>query len=178
MLILLWLHGAASPLLVGTVTTFLLVSLAIPSLALWLRHRGSRPLSPRVEKIGWIQRLLTAVGQAPAALLNDRRLILQVSGCNALVFLADAGTLYLCLNALGQPLHFATAFIAFILASVVVTLGPIPLGLGSFEATSTAMLHTLGVPFEAAFAGTMPFRILALWLPLLPGLILFRSRLQ
>ena len=62
------------------------------------------------------------------------------------------------------------------MASIVVTLGPVPLGLGSFEATSTAMLHHLGVPLAAALAGTMLTRLFTLWLPLLPGLILLRSQ--
>ena len=35
---------------------------------------------------------------------------------------------------------FSAAFSAFILASIVVTLGPIPMGLGSFEAVSIGML--------------------------------------
>ena len=46
MLLVLWLHQAATPLLTGVITTFLLVALAMPALALWLRHRGSRPLPP------------------------------------------------------------------------------------------------------------------------------------
>jgi uncharacterized membrane protein YbhN (UPF0104 family) len=64
------------------------------------------------------------------------------------------------------------------MASIVVTIGPIPLGLGSFEATSTATLRLLGVPFEAAFAATMLLRLLTLWLPLAPGMILMRGMLK
>jgi uncharacterized membrane protein YbhN (UPF0104 family) len=44
MLLLLWLHDKATPLMAGLVTLFLAVAIAIPALALWLRHRGSRPL--------------------------------------------------------------------------------------------------------------------------------------
>jgi uncharacterized membrane protein YbhN (UPF0104 family) len=175
MLLLLWLHDKATPLLAGLVTMFLLVALAIPSLALWLRHRGSEPLSPRLERLIWVRNLLEIVGQAPADLVGDRALLLRVAGCNALIFLADAATLWVCLHSLGQPEGFGTAFIALIMASIVVTLGPIPLGLGSFEATSTATLHLLGVPIEPAFAATMLLRILTLWLPLLPGLLLMRK---
>ncbi|AMK22941.1 MULTISPECIES: lysylphosphatidylglycerol synthase transmembrane domain-containing protein [Sphingomonadaceae] len=178
MLVLLWLHDKATPLMAGVVTTFLLVALAIPSLALWLRHRGSQPLSPRLERVGVVRELLEIVGQAPADLIGDRALLLRVTGFNALVFIADAGTLWACLDALGGPAGFGTAFIASIMASIVVTLGPIPLGLGSFEATSTATLGLLGVPIENAFAATMLLRILTLWLPLLPGLMMMRSALR
>ncbi len=60
------------------------------------------------------------------------------------------------------------------MASIVVTLGPIPLGLGSFEATGIAMLTLLGVPLEAAVAGILLLRGLTLWIPLVPGLVLTR----
>lgn len=178
MLLLLWLHDKATPLMAGVVTLFLAVAVAIPSLALWLRHRGSRPLPPSIERIGFMRSLLDTVAQAPARLLRDRALLARVTGCNALIFLADAGTLFACLHALGQHASPATAFIALIMASILVTLGPIPLGLGSFEATSTATLRLLGVPFEAAFAATMLLRLLTLWLPLLPGMILMRGAVK
>jgi len=177
MLLLLWLHDKATALMAGLVTLFLMVALAIPSLALWLRHQGRRPLSPRLESIGIVRRLLETVGQAPSELIADRALVLRVAGCNSLIFLADAATLYVCLLAFDQPVGFGTAFISLIMASIVVTLGPIPLGLGSFEVASTATLHLLSVPVEAAFAATMLFRLLTLWLPLLPGLFLMRSAL-
>jgi uncharacterized protein (TIRG00374 family) len=177
-LLLLWFHDKATPLMAGLVTLFLLVALAIPSLALWLRHRGDKPLWAPIERIGPVRALLETVAQAPSHLLSDRRLLLQVAGCNALVFLADAGSLFACLHALGVEVRLGTALIAFIMASIVVTLGPLPLGLGSFEATSTATLHLLGVPVEAAFAGTMLLRLLTLWLPLLPGMVLMRGALM
>lgn len=178
MLILLWLHDRATPLLAGVVTLFLCVAIAIPWLALWLRGRGIRPLPAWIEKIGFVRSLLDTVSRAPGELLRDRRLIGGVAFCNALVFLADAGTLFACLRALGTAPSFGTCFIALIMASIVVTLGPIPLGLGSFEATSVATLRLLGVPFGAAFAGTMLFRLLTLWLPLLPGLVLVRGAMR
>ncbi|WP_208759629.1 lysylphosphatidylglycerol synthase transmembrane domain-containing protein [Sphingobium fuliginis] len=174
MLFILWLHDRATVFMAGLVTSFLLVALAIPSLALWLRQRGSRPLPPRLEHIGVVRSLLETVAQAPSALLRDRPLLCMVALYNGLIFLADAASLFACLLALDQPVGFGTAFIALIMASIVVTLGPVPLGLGSFEATSTTTLHLLGVPVEAAFAATMLLRILTLWLPLLPGVVLLQ----
>jgi uncharacterized membrane protein YbhN (UPF0104 family) len=178
MLLLLWLHDKATPLTAGLVTLFLLVALAIPSLALWLRRRGGRPPPPALQRIGFVRSLLETVAQAPGQLLRDRPLLARVTAFNALIFLADAGSFYACLHALGVAASFGTAFIALIMASIVVTLGPIPLGLGSFEATSTATLRLLGVPFEAAFAATLLLRILTLWLPLLPGMLLMRGAVR
>ena len=83
-----------------------------------------------------------------------------------------------CLFALGVKVPFASAFIAFIMASIVVTLGPIPMGLGSFEAVSVGTLRLAGVPFEAALSATLLFRGFTLWLPLLPGMIAARKDLK
>ena len=106
------------------VTSFLLVALAIPSLALWLRARGSRPLPQRLERLGPIRDLLHAIGDAPRGLVRDRGLVVRVAMFNGLVFLADSLTLACCLAALGQPAAVGAAFVALMAASVVVTLGP------------------------------------------------------
>lgn len=174
-LLLLWIHDRATPLMAGMVTLFLGVAFAIPALALWLRRRGRRQLPDRIGKLDFVRRLLETIAQAPAELLRDPRLTATVTVCNAMIFLADAGTLFACLHGLNQHVAFGTAFIALIMASVVTTLGPVPLGLGSFEATSVTTLHLLGVGLEAAFAATMLLRLFTLWLPLLPGLVMIRS---
>lgn len=178
MLLMLWFHGHATPLLAGMVTTFLLVALAIPSLALWLRHRGSKPLSPLLEAIPVVRSLLHAVGEAPRSLVNNRLLLLKVSCLNGLVFLADAATLAVCLRALGEPVSLETSYIAVMTASIIVTLGPIPLGIGVYEAGSTAMLTMLGVPLPTALAGTLLLRGFTLWLPLIPGFLLIHRSLR
>ncbi len=175
MLLMLWLHGKATPLLAGIVTAFLLVALAIPGLALWLRQRGSRPLSPLLEHIPVVRSLLHVVGEAPKALVADKRLIMGVATCNGAIFLVDAATLQICLVALGNRGDFGTAFIATIGGSALAALAPIPMGLGSFEAGSTAMLSLLGVPVAAALAATLLLRGFTLWLPLLPGLAMMRG---
>jgi uncharacterized membrane protein YbhN (UPF0104 family) len=175
MLLVLWLHKAATPLLTGVITTFMLVALALPALALWLRHRGSRPLPPQVERLGPIQEVVRIIGEAPAELIRDRRLLAIVTLFNGLVFLADAATLAICLAALGFPMIPTTAFLALMAGSIAATLAPVPLGLGTFEASSTAMLVALDVPFEGAVTATLLLRGLTLWLPLVPSLIMMRS---
>jgi uncharacterized protein (TIRG00374 family) len=118
------------------------------------------------------------VAQAPGDLIEDRRLLLRVMLLNALIFAADILTLYASLRALGTEAGLATCLIAYILAAIAVTLGPIPLGLGSFEVVCTSTLRLLGVPIEPALAGTLLLRVLILWLPLVPGLVLMRPMLR
>ncbi len=174
MMVALWLHHAVTALVVGPVTAFLLVTVAVPALWLWLWRRGERALPRWVERIKPLAQLMDIVGQAPAELVEDRRLIALVALWNGLIVLADAATLALCLRALGGPLLPVTAFIALMAANIAVTLAPLPLGLGSFEASCTAIQAMLGVPVAAALAATLLLRALTLWLPLVPGLWVMR----
>jgi uncharacterized membrane protein YbhN (UPF0104 family) len=178
MLLVLWLHKAATSLLTGVITSFLLVAIAVPALALWLRHRGSRPLPPQVERLGPIRSVVGIIGEAPAELVGNRRLLVIVTLFNGLVFLADAATLAVCFVALGFPLLPATAFLGLMAGSIAATLAPVPLGLGSFEASATAMLVALHVPFEAALTATLLLRGLTLWLPMVPSLLMMRAGLR
>ncbi|QPQ54973.1 flippase-like domain-containing protein [Allosphingosinicella flava] len=177
-LVLLWLHAEASVLLAISVSVFLAVAFLIGGIAFWLGRRGRRPLPPFLARIGPVRQLYGYVGEAHTDLLNDRRLILRSAGFNLLIFLADAATLQVCLFALGGSASFATALIALVMASIAVTLGPIPLGLGSFEAVSITMLHFLDVNLALAAAGTLLLRGFTLWLPLIPGLLLSRRLLR
>lgn len=153
-LLVLWLNGDNIAPLVGFVTTFVLVSIAIPALALWLRKRGSEPLPPLLERFGPIRKLLTVIAEAPATLLADRVLLGRVVAWHGCIFAADILTLFACLQALGAGASLGAALVAFMLASMAVTLGPIPFGLGSFEVVCTAMLRLLGTEIEAALAAT------------------------
>lgn len=50
-----------------------------------------------------------------------------------------------------------------------------PNGLGTFEAAATAMLVSLGAPFEGALASVLVLRGFTLWLPLFPSFYLLRK---
>ncbi|MCW3849260.1 flippase-like domain-containing protein [Sphingomonas sp. LB-2] len=174
-LALLWIDHRMTPALLGLISLVLLFLLAVTSLVLWLHRHGKRALPGGALRITPLRRLFEILGETPRELLRDRPLIARVSMYNALIFVADAATLALCLAALGEPFWPVAAFAAFMVATIVATLGPIPMGLGTFEAASTATLHALGVPLEAAFAATLLLRGMSLWLPMLPGLVLARK---
>lgn len=125
-------------------------------------------------KIGWLARMFDMIAVTPPELLRNRDLIMRVALCNLGVFLTHGTSLWVCLKAIGYNAPLASTFIALVMASVMTKLGPIPMGLGSFEATSTGVLHLLGVPIEAAFTATLVLRFFTLWLPLLPGLVLIQ----
>lgn len=91
-------------------------------------------------------------------LVGDGVILAQTIALQAATFLLDAVTLWLTLRSIGMDIEPEKAFVSFILASVVATLSPLPLGLGSFEGTCVGVLHLLGVQAEAALAVTLIFR--------------------
>lgn len=177
-LAVLWWKSRMSLLLTAAVLLFLVIAGGIPALTLWFHRRGREKL-PRFLA-GWSKTrdFFKMVGEAPAKLVRDPQLIATLSALNLAVFIADAATMQACIHALGVHAPLSAGYVAFMMASIAVILGPIPMGLGSFEAVSIAMLRLFGVPFEAALSATLLFRGFTLWLPLLPGGVLLRKELK
>ncbi len=176
--LLLWLHHAMQGWIVAIALAFGLVAVAIPAGAIWLQSRGSRPVPGLLLRIPGLTPMLRSFAQASGELVRDRALLIVATALHGSVFLLDAATLWVMLHAVGQPVSFWVVLPSFIIASVVATLGPVPLGLGTFEASCVAMLGALGVPIEAALTATLLLRGFTLWLPMLPGLWLTRRALR
>ena len=129
-----------------------------------------RPLA----RIRALRSLLDTIAEAPPDLIGDAGVIARLAVLNALVFVADAATLVVCLLAIGQSPSITAAFVALIVAQMVVVIGPVPMGLGTFEGSCIGTLRLFGVPFEAALTATLLLRGFTLWLPLIPGLVVVR----
>ena len=177
-LVLLWIHGQTSWVVLALIAASLGLSAAVPALALWLQRKGANAIPRWLRRIRTVCELFEMIKEAPTRLVRSERLIGKLTLLNFAVFALDGLTMQLCLFALGYHAPFSAAFSAFILASIVVTLGPIPMGLGSFEAVSIGMLRAAGVPFEAALSATLLFRGYTLWVPLLPGMVATRRHLK
>lgn len=177
-LLLLWIHGQTSWVILGLVAASLGLSAAVPALALWLQRKGAKAIPAWLRRIRTVCELFEMIKEAPTGLVRNLHLIAELAALNGAVFALDGLTMQLCLFALGVHVPFGIAFSAFIMASIVVTLGPIPMGLGSFEAVSIGMLRAMGVPFEAALSATLLFRGYTLWVPLIPGMFATRRQLK
>jgi uncharacterized membrane protein YbhN (UPF0104 family) len=112
--------------------------------------------------------------EAKPGIAHNSRLITQCAGLQAAIFLLDAATLWVMLSALGLFVNPARVFAGFVLSTLARTLGPVPGGLGVFEAASIATLKLMGVPFAAGLASTFLFRGFTFWLPMVPGILLAR----
>jgi uncharacterized protein (TIRG00374 family) len=173
----LWFYHKATPALFTVAAIFAVVAAAMPTGMLWLKRHGTRSLPRWIAHLPAAVDLLARVSDAPEHLLRKKSLLAETVLLQLSVFLFDALTLWVVFQALGQPTSLFVAFVSFVMASVVTTIGPVPLGLGTFEASSIGVLSLLGVRVEAALAATLLLRGVIFWLPMLPGVWLARREI-
>ncbi|WP_329268111.1 lysylphosphatidylglycerol synthase transmembrane domain-containing protein [Streptomyces sp. NBC_01451] len=112
--------------------------------------------------------LRTALGEARSVHMRPCRALALWGGSLAFPALQAAG-LAAVGTALGLPVpawHMALAYLA---ATVAVALIPTPGGIGSVEAALVLALVAVGGPVAVATAVVLAFRIITVWVPLLPG---------
>jgi uncharacterized membrane protein YbhN (UPF0104 family) len=74
-------------------------------------------------------------------------------------------------QALDLPLSPARVALAYLAASSAAVLLPTPGGLGSLDAALALALTLAGAPGSAAASAVLGYRLLTVWLPLVPGLV-------
>jgi glycosyltransferase 2 family protein len=176
-LAILWRHHAVGPILLAGVSVLCVIAAGVPAAVLVARRWARPPLLSYLDRIPGLAALLQSVAEAPADLLQRPRLVAIAILLQLAIFLLDAVTLWSMLRAIGETADFSVAFAAFMAATVAATVGPVPLGLGTFEAVSVAMLNQLGISLEPSLAATLLLRGFTFWLPMLPGLWLARREL-
>jgi uncharacterized protein (TIRG00374 family) len=154
------------------------VAFGVPMAVLMVRRWASVWPFTLATRMPALQTLLEAMREAPGKTLRDPVSFLVSALLQFAVFALDAATLWAMLHAVGSDGNPLAAFAAFTMASVAATVGPMPLGLGTFEAVSTAVLHLEGQTVAAALTATLLLRGFTFWLPMIPGLVLARRELR
>ncbi|MFJ1602760.1 YbhN family protein [Streptomyces sp. NPDC088253] len=146
--------GATGPLLLAAGVVLLA---AVATLLLVRRLRGAV-----------FSFLRTALDEARSVHSRPARALALWGGSLAFPLLQAAG-----LTAVGQamnlavpPLHMALAYLA---ATAAVAMVPTPGGIGSVEAALIVALVAAGGPVAVATAVVLAYRIITVWVPLLPG---------
>jgi uncharacterized protein (TIRG00374 family) len=73
------------------------------------------------------------------------------------------------LRSLGGTVPVLEVSVAYLIASSVSALLPSPGGFGALDIALVAALVAVGAPAAAALATVLAYRLLTVWLPLLPG---------
>ncbi|MEU9979829.1 lysylphosphatidylglycerol synthase domain-containing protein [Streptomyces sp. NPDC050856] len=145
-----------------TVAVLVLVVTAIPALRKFV--------STRLRSLfaGVVPRMLDVL-QRPVKL---------ITGIGGMLLLTAA--FVLCLDASirafdggDQPLSYASLAVVFLAGNALGSAAPTPGGVGAVETALTFGLVAVGLPLEVATPAVLLYRLLTLWLPVLPGWLSF-----
>lgn len=89
--------------------------------------------------------------------------------------LFQAGVLASVGASLGLPLPWPHVVFAYLAASAVAGAVPAPGGIGPVDAALVIALVVFGAPMTLATASVIGYRVLTVWLPLLPGAIVLSA---
>ncbi|MET8944942.1 lysylphosphatidylglycerol synthase transmembrane domain-containing protein [Streptomyces sp. NPDC004542] len=112
--------------------------------------------------------LRTALGEARSVHARPARALALWGGSLAFPALQAAG-LAAVGQSLGLPVPAAHTALAYLAATAAVALVPTPGGLGSVEAALIVALVAMGGPAAVATAVVLAYRIITVWVPLVPG---------
>ncbi|MFD3664156.1 flippase-like domain-containing protein [Streptomyces sp. NPDC058659] len=145
-----------------TVAVIVLVVTAIPFMRKFV--------STRLRSLfaGVVPRMLDVL-QRPMKLLTGISGMLLLTG--AFVFCLDAS-----IRAFGHgndTVSYASVAVVFLAGNAIGSAAPTPGGVGAVEGALIAGLVAVGLPIEVATPAVLLYRLLTLWLPVLPGWICF-----
>ncbi|MFJ4013703.1 lysylphosphatidylglycerol synthase domain-containing protein [Streptomyces sp. NPDC090026] len=145
-----------------TVAVLVLVVTAIPFLRKFVATRL------RSLFAGVVPRMLDVL-QRPGKLLTGIGGMLLLTG--AFVMCLDAS-----IRAVGggaQPISYASIAVVFLAGNAIGSAAPTPGGVGAVEGALLGGLVLVGVPKEIAAPAVLLYRLMTLWLPVLPGWFAF-----
>ncbi|MFF3450639.1 lysylphosphatidylglycerol synthase domain-containing protein [Streptomyces sp. NPDC002667] len=146
-----------------TVAVFILVVTSVPLLRKFV--------STRVRSLfaGVVPRMLDVL-QRPQKLITGIGGMLLLTAC--FVMCLDAS-----IRAFGHEetttLSLASVAVVFLAGNALGSAAPTPGGVGAVEATLTVGLIAVGLPKEVAAPAVLLYRLLTLWIPVLPGWLFF-----
>jgi len=133
--------------------------------------------TPRwIQKTPWAAKASAFAVEAMHQIASERRLFFEATTVQFIVRMIDGATVNFAFLAIGAPVDYGICLVGVVIGSVSATIGLIPMGLDTFEAGMIASLTVFGVPVEDALTATLVYRGLSLWLPLIPGFLLFNGK--
>ena len=159
-----------NPLVELVAVLFALFGVVMSVAVLVLSGRAPGAMSRRLSGLRPLRSGLELLEAADRRLSRDPRCLLPAIACQLAIMLLDTATMWSLIQALGASATPGGVFASFMIASLFRTVGVLPGGLGSFEATSVVTLKMIGVALPVALSATLLFRGLSFWLPMLPGL--------
>lgn len=176
-LIALGAAETAPPALTASISVFAAIFIFLSLLAALFFLYKPKTNPAWVVKIPGGEKAARFIGAAADAIAKRPGLFGKTTLVQFFVRVIDGLTLFLIFLAIAEPTAFGVAFVAIVIASVAATIGPMPMGLGTFEAGMIAALAVFDIPVESAVTATLIYRGFSLWLPLLPGFAIIQREL-
>jgi len=154
---------------------FLLFATGLVVAVIAISAGRARKQAALLERVPVVRNAMQFLTDADAALTQNLRLIGETSIWQGLIFLLDAATMWVLILALDGHAPIKGVYASFMISSLLRTMGVVPGGLGTFEATSVVTLRMAGVAIPVALSATLLFRGLTFWVPMLPGLWLSKK---
>lgn len=126
---------------------------------------------PRVRRVvaSRLKSMFSGVVPRLVDVLQSPRKLSTGMGGTLLLTLAFALCLDASIRAFGGSLPWTTVVLVFLTANAVGSAAPTPGGLGAVEGALTLALTISGLTAETATSAVLLYRLLTLWLPVLPG---------
>jgi uncharacterized protein (TIRG00374 family) len=107
--------------------------------------------------------------------ISDPKRFSILFGSQLISIIGDALTMYLCLLALNNSTNFFAVFAVLIAGTLISSISPTPGGLGAIESSLIIGLTSLGVAASVAVVAVLAYRLLTFWLPIIPGIFIYRN---
>jgi uncharacterized protein (TIRG00374 family) len=167
--ILIARHRANALIVIASIL-FVAFAVVVTAAVTLLSGRPDSRFSRVLRTIKPLRGLLEFMGRADPALARDLSLLRAATLQQIAIVACDAATMWVLLRSIGVAAQVEAVFASFMVSSLVRTLGVVPGGLGTFEATSVVTLTLTGATVAQALSATLLFRGLSFWIPMAPGL--------
>ncbi len=171
------LHGITNILVLIVSVLFTLFGLALAIATIKLSGRHENRIEERFNRLGPLRKALAYLVEADPSIVRNPLVTIEASLLQFGIVVLDAATIWVLVRSLGMTASVGGVFASFMISNLFRTVGVVPGGLGTFEATSVLTLKLAGLPVPVALSATLMFRGLSFWLPMLPGLWFIRHGL-
>jgi Mg2+-importing ATPase len=172
-LVILEWSGHAALFIVLSALLFIIFAVTVTSGVIGLAGDENR-LAARIQRFPPLRASVAYIQGADSRLIRSPKVLAIASALQIAIIALDSSTMWVLLRSLGAHPTVTGVFASFMIASLVRTIGIVPGGLGTFEATSVLTLAMTGITVPVALSATLLFRGLSFWLPMLPGLWMSR----
>jgi glycosyltransferase 2 family protein len=174
-------------ILVGAMTLLLTILAVIATLVIfmkrlrtplihWLIRQGRRLLHRDVGET--LRRFDVTMSRAVKAMRRQPITVIRINALNWVDWLASVAVLWLCFDALGDPVSLGVVLTGYVIGVMAGVLSMVPGGLGVQEGSMTGIFVLLGGSFQQSLLASILFRGVFFMLPYGVSLLFYRRLLR